>query len=144
MWKAVDNAADLVAPNGTLFIGIYNDQGAMSRVWRRLKRTYNELPPKLRGPYTALVMTPREVASAGFLLVTGRPQAYIRSWTHYRSSRGMNRWHDLIDWIGGYPFEVAKPEQIFERCRTKGFVLEKLVTNSGNLGCNEYVFTRIV
>ncbi|MGH8511739.1 MAG: hypothetical protein ACREU9_02645 [Gammaproteobacteria bacterium] len=26
---------------------------------------------------------------------------------------GMSYWHDLIDWIGGYPFEVAKPEEIF-------------------------------
>ena len=29
------------------------------------------------------------------------------SWTQYRSSRGMSRWHDLVDWVGGYPFEVA-------------------------------------
>ena len=26
--------------------------------------------------------------------------------------RGMNYWHDMLDWLGGYPFEVAKPEMV--------------------------------
>lgn len=41
---------------------------------------------------------------------------YVRGWTCYPDSslRGMSKWHDLIDWIEGYPFEVAKPEQIFD------------------------------
>ena len=28
--------------------------------------------------------------------------------------RGMDQRHDLVDWVGGYPFEVAKPEQVFD------------------------------
>ena len=52
----------------------------------------------------------------------------------------MSRWHDMIDWIGGYPFEVAKPEQIFDFYRAKGFVLLKLKTCAGGKGCNEFVF----
>ncbi|HEY9098808.1 MAG TPA: hypothetical protein VIN38_08055 [Thiobacillus sp.] len=49
--------------------------------------------------------------------------------------------HDVVDWIGGYPFEVAKPEEIFDFYRAKGFVLVKLITCAGGLGCNEYVFS---
>jgi 2-polyprenyl-6-hydroxyphenyl methylase/3-demethylubiquinone-9 3-methyltransferase len=52
----------------------------------------------------------------------------------------MSVWHDLIDWVGGYPFEVAKPEEVFAFYRTKGFTLVKLKTCAGGLGCNEYVF----
>ena len=42
MWQALDNAAWLVAPNGKLFIAIYNDQGKISDRWRAVKRTYNQ------------------------------------------------------------------------------------------------------
>ncbi len=54
----------------------------------------------------------------------------------------MSRWHDLVDWVGGYPFEVAKPEEVFERCKARGFVLEKLVTAGGGLETNQFVFAR--
>ena len=39
-----------------------------------------------------------------------------------KKSRGMSVWHDLVDWVGGYPFEVAKPEEIFDFYRRKGFL----------------------
>jgi 2-polyprenyl-6-hydroxyphenyl methylase/3-demethylubiquinone-9 3-methyltransferase len=54
----------------------------------------------------------------------------------------MSMWHDLIDWVGGYPFEVARPEEVFRFYRDKGFVLRELTTCGGGLGCNEYVFIR--
>jgi hypothetical protein len=74
--------------------------------------------------------------------VTLRPWRYVRSWTEYRQRRGMSRWHDLVDWAGGYPFEVATPEQIFAFYRARGFELEGLRTCGGGLGCNEFVFVR--
>jgi 2-polyprenyl-6-hydroxyphenyl methylase/3-demethylubiquinone-9 3-methyltransferase len=54
----------------------------------------------------------------------------------------MSRWHDLVDWVGGYPFEVAKPEQVFDFLKRRGFALEKLSTAGGGLGCNQFVFVR--
>jgi hypothetical protein len=57
--------------------------------------------------------------------------------------RGMSLWHDMIDWLGGYPFEVARPEAIFRRFRDQGFVLQELRTCGGRMGCNEYVFRRV-
>ena len=38
------------------------------------------------------------------------------------------------------PFEVAKPEAIFEFYRERGFDLRKMVTCAGGQGCNEFVF----
>jgi 2-polyprenyl-6-hydroxyphenyl methylase/3-demethylubiquinone-9 3-methyltransferase len=54
----------------------------------------------------------------------------------------MSRWHDLLDWVGGYPFEVAKPEDVFRFCRTRGLELVELSTAGGGLGCNQFVFRR--
>ena len=54
----------------------------------------------------------------------------------------MSAWHDIIDWVGGYPFEVAKPEQIFDFFRDRGMVLARLTTCGGSLGCNQFVFVR--
>jgi 2-polyprenyl-6-hydroxyphenyl methylase/3-demethylubiquinone-9 3-methyltransferase len=54
----------------------------------------------------------------------------------------MSLFHDWIDWLGGYPFEVAKPEEIFEFFKKKGFILTKLKTTLG-LGCNEFAFRKV-
>ncbi len=144
MWKALDNAAKLVDEDGMLFIAIYNDQGEMSKIWTRLKRIYNKLPDILKLPYTLMVMGCYDAAFFFRCLVRLKPSKYFRSWTEYQSvsGRGMSRWHDIVDWIGGYPFEVAKPEEIFEFFKKRGFALEKLKTNGGDLGCNEFVFKK--
>jgi 2-polyprenyl-6-hydroxyphenyl methylase/3-demethylubiquinone-9 3-methyltransferase len=143
MWDAMENAARAVAPGGRLFISIYNDQGYKSRLWWRVKRTYNALPASLRTPFAVLVMAPFEARSAVGATIRGRPGTYAQSWMAAKRARGMSRWHDLIDWVGGYPFEVATPEAVFDFYRERGFVLERLRTRQG-IGCNEFVLRREV
>ena len=136
MWEALANVVPLVEENGTLFIAIYNDQGRTSRRWHAVKRAYNRLPPRLR----FLVLWPalwhlwwrRTVKD----VLLGRP---FHTWRETKRSRGMSAWRDVIDWVGGYPFEVAKPEQIFDFFHARGFLLTRLKTDGGNLGCNQFV-----
>jgi 2-polyprenyl-6-hydroxyphenyl methylase/3-demethylubiquinone-9 3-methyltransferase len=63
-------------------------------------------------------------------------------WTASQRVRGMSRWHDLLDWVGGWPFEVSTPDEIFAYLKARGFVLRHLKTCGGGLGCNEFVFVR--
>jgi 2-polyprenyl-3-methyl-5-hydroxy-6-metoxy-1,4-benzoquinol methylase len=140
--SAMENAARAVKPGGRLFISIYNDQGTRSDLWRGVKRTYNQLPRALRRPFVVAVMLPFELRSIVRSLIRMKPQRYWRLWTDYRRSRGMSRWHDMVDWVGGYPFEVATPEAVFEFYKLRGFTLTKLKTCKGDWGCNEYVFRR--
>jgi 2-polyprenyl-3-methyl-5-hydroxy-6-metoxy-1,4-benzoquinol methylase len=140
MWKAMAHVDKLVAPDGRLFIALYNDQGRKSRIWRAIKRTYNLLPRPLRPAFVVIVMAPREALAAASDLARLRPMAYARRWTEYKRSRGMSRWRDLVDWVGGYPFEVAKPDDVFRFYREREFQLIELVTRTS--GCNEYVFAR--
>ena len=140
MWRAMENAQLAVAEGGLLFISIYNDQGRVSAFWRTVKRTYNRLPRGLR----FLLLWPAFVRLRGPALVRdlirGKP---FDTWRNYGDRRGMSPWRDLVDWVGGYPFEVARPEEIFDFCRAKGFSLVKLKTVGGRLGCNEFLFERV-
>jgi 2-polyprenyl-3-methyl-5-hydroxy-6-metoxy-1,4-benzoquinol methylase len=142
MWRAFEHAQAATDDGGLLFVSIYNDQGARSSLWRGVKRAYNRLPAPLRPFFTALVMGPRLVLGFGEAAAHGRPMSYIRQWTDYKRARGMSRWHDIVDWMGGYPFEVAKPEEVFAFLHSRGFQLERLATRAGGNGCNQYVFIR--
>jgi SAM-dependent methyltransferase len=139
LWRALDLALARVAPGGLLALAIYNDQGRSSRSWARVKRAFNALPPRWR----ALVLWPAFFRLWGptFLRDATRGQP-LRSWRGYGTERGMSPWRDVVDWVGGWPFEVAKPEQVFDFCRDRGFILEHLRTCGGGLGCNEFVFRR--
>ena len=141
MYLALENVNSLVANGGLLFISLYNDQGRSSKIWTFHKKVYNRLPGILKGLYGFVVMGAYELASFGGNLLLLRPMRYIKYWTH-SPGRGMSHYYDLIDWIGGYPFEVSKPEEIFNFYHKKGYGLEVLKTCAGGLGCNEYVFQK--
>src|SRR5262249_33483071 len=143
MWQGLGNAALPVAPRGKLFIAIYNDTGTQSVRWRWIKRTYNRLPKLLRPLFAVLAISPDEAKTACRNLVTLRPLDYLHSWTRYaNNNRGMSRWHDIVDWVGGYPYEFAAPDEIFDFYRQHGFVLVKLKCGKVGLGCNEFVFEK--
>jgi 2-polyprenyl-3-methyl-5-hydroxy-6-metoxy-1,4-benzoquinol methylase len=142
MWQAFENVVPLVAPGGKLAISIYNDQGSWSRRWRLIKRIYNSLPGFLKPLFSLLILAPRELKYLLLDSIRLRPWAYFANIRHYSSHslRGMSYWYDLKDWIGGYPFEVAKPEQIFDFFFERGFILQHMTTVAGGHGCNEFVF----
>jgi len=139
MWEAMDNIFPLVTGEGQLFISIYNDQGTKSVFWHTVKRKYNELPSWLRLPYAIFMWSPFEAKDVIGQIVHRR--APWHHWKVYKKERGMSRWHDMVDWIGGYPYEVVTPEAVFRFYRNRGFVLEELITRQG-LGCNEFVFRK--
>jgi 2-polyprenyl-6-hydroxyphenyl methylase/3-demethylubiquinone-9 3-methyltransferase len=138
MWLALEHAGRLVDEGGKLFIAIYNDQGTASRRWRSLKSAYNRLPKSLRPPVLWAVFVKQYWRPIVKDLVLFRP---FQTFRVYSGLRGMSPWRDLVDWVGGYPFEVAKPEAIFDFYRARGFRLEKLKT-CNDLGCNEFIFVR--
>ena len=141
LWTGFDNVAGAVAPGGLLFVAIYNDRGWRSRVWGAIKRRYNRLPPSLRVPYTVAVMSPIELATLGLDTARRRPWNYVRRWTRYRSARGMSRWHDMVDWVGGHPYEPATAQAVFDRGRALGLTLERMELARGT-GCSQFVFRR--
>lgn len=141
MWEALDNIKEMTKHGGKLFIAIYNDQGRHSKYWLIVKRIYNQLPTYMK----SLIIVPSFVRLWGptFIkdTIAGKP---LHSWRKYEveNIRGMSPWYDVIDWVGGYPFEVARPDEIFSFYRKNDYQLEKMNTCACGHGCNEYVFIR--
>ena len=132
MWQAISNTAELVSPNGVLFISIYNDQGGLSKYWLQVKRLYNS-----------------NLLLRALMITMHFPYLFGLRWLSRlirRTSleRGMSLWYDMLDWLGGLPFEVAKPEHIFDFLHKRGFQLEKLTTVRNRTGCNEFIMKRVV
>jgi 2-polyprenyl-6-hydroxyphenyl methylase/3-demethylubiquinone-9 3-methyltransferase len=142
MWTALDHAQLPVRAGGKLFVAIYNDLGSRSRRWKWLKKTYCGLPTLLKTPFAALVIAPEEIRAFLGSLLRLKPGDYLRSWLRYDANRGMSKWRDIIDWVGGYPYEVAKPEEIFDFYRARRFDLIKIKCGNVGLGCNEFVFQK--
>lgn len=135
MWKALEKVASKVKQDGFLFIAIYNDQGIKSVIWKNIKKLYCS-----------------GALGKGIVLVTAIP--YLTFWDivrcivkrknifkEYKKNRGMSILHDYYDWLGGYPFEVATVDNIFNFYFNKGFILHYIKT-SNNLACNEFVFQK--
>jgi 2-polyprenyl-3-methyl-5-hydroxy-6-metoxy-1,4-benzoquinol methylase len=139
MWDAIANAAERVRPGGVLFIAIYN-YGRTTRFWTRVKHLHNR---SALGRAAVLGTFIPYWAARGVLADLLRGRNPVRRYRGYAAVRGMSLVHDWVDWLGGYPFEAAKPEDIFRFARDRGFVLRNLTTCGGGLGCNEFVFQRV-
>jgi len=142
MWQAMENVKPLVRPGGRLFIAIYNDCGEVSRSWLRRKRRYNALPRPLRPLYAMCVWMPQEFRSFFGYVRSGELRTYIAELMSPTGNRGMSWMHDVIDWVGGYPYECASVEAITDFYRRDGFDPIKIRANS-SYGCHQIVFGRL-
>jgi SAM-dependent methyltransferase len=141
MWEALGNVASLVAEEGRLCIAIYNDQGRPTMMWKKVKKAYCAAPEPLRTGVLLLAFVRLWGPTMVRDLLKGQAGATARNYSK-GGGRGMSPWRDVVDWVGGYPFEVAKPEEIFNFYRDRGFRLDQLQTCAGGLGCNQFVFSR--
>jgi 2-polyprenyl-6-hydroxyphenyl methylase/3-demethylubiquinone-9 3-methyltransferase len=142
MWQAMGNLKPMVKPGGLLFIAIYNDCGHVSQWWLKRKRRYNALPQVLRPFYAIYVWMPQELRSLVSSMRSGELRKYIRELTGASSGRGMSWLHDVVDWVGGYPYEYASLNDITEFYRRDGFEPVKTRENS-SYGCHQLVFKRV-
>lgn len=140
MWQAFDHISQCVKDNGYLFISIYNDQGDASRRWLWLKKKYMKGSHITR--YLLTLYTLIRQWTLTFIKDTIRFCHPLKSWNAYGRDRGMSPWYDCVDWAGGYPFEVAKPEEVFHFFKHKNFQLDFMKTCAGGLGCNEFIFKK--
>jgi len=131
MWRAIELVTERVADGGVLALALYN-RHLTSGAWRLVKRAYNAAPRRARW-WIAAALVPA-IWTAKAVVVRGNP---------LRKARGMDFWHDVVDWVGGYPYEYARRSEVQERVERAGFVLRRFVPAEVPTGCNEYVFDRV-
>lgn len=136
MWQAVDNAARTVKPGGALFIALYNDQGWISHYWQVVKRAYVRTPSFIR--FLMLLVFWAYFGVGLFIADLLRLRNPLRR--HTGDARGMKFFTDVIDWVGGYPFEVATPCQVEAHLCKQGFSLAWQRLVGRRHGCNEFLF----
>jgi 2-polyprenyl-6-hydroxyphenyl methylase/3-demethylubiquinone-9 3-methyltransferase len=139
MWEAVGKAAAMVAPGGLLAIALYRTTSADS-FWKLEKRLYSRAPAFvqkfLRGVYVTAFRLAKSVRGGG---------GFSHYVANYKSSRGMDFYHDVHDWLGGYPYETALASEVDQRLTALGFKAERVFAgprSRGILGsgCDEYVY----
>jgi 2-polyprenyl-3-methyl-5-hydroxy-6-metoxy-1,4-benzoquinol methylase len=106
MFEAIKNAARLVNKDGYFFIAIYNKKEGVrgSKFWLRIKKLYNSSPSIgkriLETLYILSIFGSEILKFKNPLRITGK------------KGRGMRFRTDIIDWIGGLPYEFATVDEI--------------------------------
>tara|TARA_Y100001978_G_scaffold171107_1_gene160759 strand:- start:523 stop:1374 length:852 start_codon:yes stop_codon:yes gene_type:complete len=138
--KALENSIIPASKEDSLIaISIYNDMGYRSKIWRKIKEAY------CRGGLIRLLVLTTYIPYAYIrgiikgIIIFKNPFGYI--YRYGKKNRGMSFHHDQIDWLGGYPYEVAKPEMIFNYYKDHGFKLINLMTTIRK-GCNQFCFVK--
>jgi 2-polyprenyl-6-hydroxyphenyl methylase/3-demethylubiquinone-9 3-methyltransferase len=131
MHKAFEAIKDLVRPGGRLVIAIYNRHWT-APIWKAIKWTYVKLPRFLR----FLIVWP-------ILLVKLLVAILVLRQNPFNRDRGMRYYTDIVDWVGGYPYEYASIQEITDFFQARGFRRVKAIPTQGFTGCNEFIFEKV-
>ncbi len=129
MKMALKNVCSLVKPGGQLIIAIYNRHWT-SPAWLVIKYSYNKFP-LLQKPLVALLYP--VIYLAKFAVARRSPK---------KQQRGMDFYFNVVDWVGGYPYEYASVPEIEQVLNKEGFVTVRTVRAGVPTGCNEFIFMR--
>ena len=131
MYQAFDNVTANVKKKGKLVIAIYNKHFT-SPVWKAIKFIYVKSP--------AFIQKLLVLSVAALKSIVGRLKGKAGS---KKRRRGMHFYSDIIDWVGGYPYEYASIEEVCNFFEAKGFKTQKVNKTTGCTGCNEFLFDRV-
>jgi SAM-dependent methyltransferase len=144
MWRAVRNAAGLVSPKGQFAFALYRKTWACW-LWRLEKRWYTRASERAQA---VADKTYARLFAFGLLLTGRKFDEYVRSY----SARGMDYYHDVKDWLGGYPYESVSVHEVEVHMTDLGFQRLSVFGRKGKIfgrclgvfdtGCDEFVYTR--
>jgi len=143
MFRALRSAADLVAPGGQFVFALYR-RTWLCRLWKMEKKWYAGAAPtaqaRARSAYVGLLRT---------ALTLGRGRNGFEDYlAAYGQRRGMDFYHDIHDWLGGWPYESISSAQTERLMQELGFSRVRAFTRPGpqlgffGSGCDEYVYLK--
>lgn len=152
--QAMDNVMSLTSAGGGgnyAYIALYNKTQA-STWWLRVKEYYNKTNPLMK-----FLMV---LSYAAFLTFEDIRKG--RGFNMYDKNRGMYKITDIIDWLGGLPYEPIENDKVVQIWQNSGFVCLKNIPTTYyqptypqgyfyrlfvyikvvGLGCNEFLFCK--
>lgn len=128
MKLALANAGSLVRPGGHFVIAIYNRHWT-SLPWLAIKALYVNSPQWLQRSMIGVLYP--IIWLAKLAATKNNPKSM---------NRGMDFYYNVVDWVGGYPYEYATVAELENICRPLGFALVRSIPAKVPTGCNELVF----
>lgn len=132
---AIRKAAQMVKPGGLFVTALYR-RTRLDRFWVAEKKWYTAASPKAQ----ARAQKTYDVAYRAASRLSGKLKT---------TDRGMEHWHDIHDWLGGYPYEAILADEYHTLMAELGFTKERVFARPKMLGlfgsgCDEFVYRRPV
>jgi SAM-dependent methyltransferase len=130
MYKAIENTAGCVEDGGTFVLAVYNKHFT-SPIWKIIKKIYN-ISPELIKRFMVYFFSVL-IYIAKYIVTGSNP---------LKQRRGMNFFYNVIDWLGGYPYEYASVDEIKTFVGKLGFETVKMIPPDVPTGCNEFILKK--
>ncbi len=105
MNRAIEMAAGRVKPGGFFAVALYG-KTRYCAMWKKIKRWYVNALPEQQAKAERIY-----VRLFGFYLWLRGKRLAVHI-ANYKNKRGMDFYHDVRDWIGGYPYESISPAEL--------------------------------
>jgi SAM-dependent methyltransferase len=127
MMEAIGNAASMVNDNGRLVLALYS-KTRLCGMWKVEKKLYT----KGGRMYQGMVQRVYNLLFRAQLLFKGKSfKEYVDA---YGSQRGMSFYHDVHDWLGGYPYESISEGTLTQFLEPLGFERVRGIPYPGSWG----------
>lgn len=144
MYRALNNVIRLVRPSGLLFLAIYNkfrrSDGLLqsllvgtSDFWLRVKRLYN----------TGGLLKKKMIIAFYYMYVILLSILSLKNPFQKKNvlRRGMDFHTNVLDWLGGYPYEFATSDELIIFFAQKGLYCVN-IQSAKTLECHQVLFQR--
>ena len=131
MAYALKQCVRLLRYEGYLVVSIYNNHWS-SWLWKQIKKVYCDSPSVLQ---KLMVYTMLPIIWTAKLITTRE--------NPIKKQRGMDFFYDVVDWVGGYPYEFATIEEFKALCSRENLEIVRINKSSVPTGCNEYILRNL-
>jgi len=132
MEQSIQNAASLVKDGGHLVMALYNKHWT-SQPWLWIKWLYSQSPSFMK-----------RILIYSLYPVIWVAKFFATKQNPIKMDRGMDFFYNVVDWVGGYPYEYASKEEVIQKMKAKGFSCLRFCPAQVPTGCNEFIFQKNV
>jgi len=140
MYDAIIKSTKMLKHNGVLILALYKKTKLCS-LWKIEKLFYKSAPRIIQNFLKFIFINLFRLA----MFIKGK--SFSNYLKNYKKKRGMDFFHDVHDWLGGYPYESISFEEMQKFMKKNNFKMIRSFQVKKQLGlfgtgCDEYVFTK--